>query len=177
MSDWITKLSELREGDTPAAIVTIISCKGSTARKVGTKMLVDIEGNSYGTVGGGSIEAQAIQDARNCIQGGQSKLFKYIANCKSGHGCGGSMDVFRMKKGVVKLLVLFVVLMVANTSLAWGLCNALTLVQPTGGEHISGFYNIMFTRDKSSTGAINQGTIVYIRGLPNYLESSRPTRV
>jgi xanthine/CO dehydrogenase XdhC/CoxF family maturation factor len=45
--EWQTK-------DIPCAIVTIIASQGFTPRKIGAKMLVNKDGQSEGSVGGGA---------------------------------------------------------------------------------------------------------------------------
>ena len=49
------------ENRTPTWMITVIATEGSTPGKVGMKMVIDIEGETIGTVGGGSIEHLVIR--------------------------------------------------------------------------------------------------------------------
>ena len=79
------------------SLVTVISTKGSTPRKSGSKMIVYDTGNIIGTIGGGCAEAKIIKDAA-LIAG--SKNFKIetidmtgeVAE-EEGMVCGGIMTV------------------------------------------------------------------------------------
>ena len=44
-------------------MATIIKKSGSSPRGVGSKMLIAQDGKCYGSVGGGSVEYQAVKDA------------------------------------------------------------------------------------------------------------------
>ena len=42
-------------------MITIISKSGSSPRGTGSKMFIDKDGNSYGSIGGGNVEFQALK--------------------------------------------------------------------------------------------------------------------
>ena len=46
-----------------AAIVTVVEARGSTPRGVSARMVVRTDGTIFGTVGGGAVEARAIEEA------------------------------------------------------------------------------------------------------------------
>jgi xanthine dehydrogenase accessory factor len=69
-------LGAMRRGE-PTAVATVIETYGSTPRQVGAKMLITADGQTVGTVGGGQIEAQVIQDARAAIAEGRSRQSHY----------------------------------------------------------------------------------------------------
>jgi xanthine dehydrogenase accessory factor len=79
-----------------AAVVTVIVASGSTPREEGTKMLVRADGSIMGTIGGGSIEKQVIQDALAVIRSGKPiKLaYRLQAGEELGMICGGDIEVF-----------------------------------------------------------------------------------
>lgn len=86
------------EAGRACALATIVGTRGSTPRKVGTKMLVDPEEGLLGTVGGGCGEADVIEAARQVIEDGvprlvQVDLTKDILSW-SPAVCGGVMEVF-----------------------------------------------------------------------------------
>ena len=92
------RLSQMAENAEPAALVTIIESTGSVPGKTGFKMLVDLEGNTLGTVGGGPIEATAIREAVEAIKKNASQIRKYRLDNKEAGGvgmiCGGEVTVF-----------------------------------------------------------------------------------
>lgn len=55
------------------ALATVVDTRGSTPRKVGTKMLVDPARGLVGTVGGGCGEAEVIEAAHAAIADGRSR--------------------------------------------------------------------------------------------------------
>jgi xanthine dehydrogenase accessory factor len=79
-----------------AAVVTVIAASGSTPRGEGTKMLVRADGSIIGTIGGGSVEKQAIQDALAVIRSGKPKKLGYHLQVGEELGmiCGGHIEVF-----------------------------------------------------------------------------------
>ncbi len=92
------RLCQMTGNAEPAALVTIIESAGSVPGKTGFKMLVDLEGNTLGTVGGGPIEATAIREAVEAIKENASKIRKYRLDNEQAGGvgmiCGGEVTVF-----------------------------------------------------------------------------------
>ncbi|MFC2020246.1 XdhC family aldehyde oxidoreductase maturation factor [Chloroflexota bacterium] len=70
-------ICEHLESDSPIVLVSIISVEGSTPRESGTKMVVDVNGKSYGTVGGSLLEAAAITESRNVLAEQRPKLMDF----------------------------------------------------------------------------------------------------
>jgi xanthine/CO dehydrogenase XdhC/CoxF family maturation factor len=79
------------------ALATIVDTRGSTPRKVGTKMLVDPEHGLVGTVGGGCGEAEVIEAAQATLADGQARRVRVDLTKDpmswSPAVCGGIMDV------------------------------------------------------------------------------------
>jgi len=85
------------EGGQPVALVTVVSVVGSTPGKVGYKMLVCDEGRrTFGTVGGGLIEARMIEEASRMLGEPRCRLFHFdlggTPDAEEGI-CGGSIDL------------------------------------------------------------------------------------
>jgi len=78
------------------ALVTVISTTGSTPGKVGYKMLVwGKKGESFGTVGGGSIEAEMIDTAKNILPSTEVQVFKLNLDGAADNEkaiCGGTVE-------------------------------------------------------------------------------------
>lgn len=85
------------EDDSPKAIVTIISTKGSVPRKAGAKMLVYPSGKISGSIGGGCSEGEVINNARYLLRTGgyQFQTVDMTGDVAEDEGmvCGGIMDV------------------------------------------------------------------------------------
>lgn len=86
-----------REGR-PVVLATIVRCRGSTPRGVGSKMLVDPERGLVGTVGGGCGEAAVIEAAREVVRTRTARLVRVDLTedllSWSPAVCGGVFDVF-----------------------------------------------------------------------------------
>ena len=79
------------------SLVTVISTKGSTPRKAGSKMIVYDSGNIIGTIGGGCAEAKIITDAA-LMAGSKNLKIETIDMTgeiaeEEGMVCGGKMTV------------------------------------------------------------------------------------
>lgn len=85
------------EGE-PGVLCTITAKHGSTPRGVGTWMLVRPDSSVLGTIGGGAVEFQAVQEAKALWEqgGGVTMTRHYDLSpdaASLGMVCGGSMDV------------------------------------------------------------------------------------
>lgn len=94
----LRKVCELTSRGQPLAVVTIIRTKGSTPRKAGVVMLVERNGNLWGTVGGGCGESEvrqrallAMDEQISCIH--KVNLLNDMA-ADDGMVCGGVMEFF-----------------------------------------------------------------------------------
>lgn len=74
--DIYSKIIELNKENRNFVIVTVVKSTGSTPGKAGFKMVVDDEGKTYGTVGGGAIEMEAIQESIRLMASGNENLLK-----------------------------------------------------------------------------------------------------
>jgi xanthine/CO dehydrogenase XdhC/CoxF family maturation factor len=93
-----TAAAEAAEAGRSTVLATIVRCKGSTPRGVGSKMLVDPEHGLVGTIGGGCGEAEVIEAARDVLQSGTPRLIRIDLTQDlfswSPAVCGGVFDVF-----------------------------------------------------------------------------------
>ena len=94
MSPFLRKLTELEESGTPAALVTVVRCSGSTPTAPGAKMVVLGDGTFFGTVGGGHLEQIVLVDARACLGSGAPSTFRYPLGATAGQCCGGVVETF-----------------------------------------------------------------------------------
>ncbi len=107
MKEIYNELKLVIEQGIPAVLCIVTMTTGSTPRKAGSKMLVYSDGSVKGTIGGGSIEFQAIKDALGIITSGapQSKKFHLEEDLKM--QCGGTMEVYFEPLGVLPKLYIF----------------------------------------------------------------------
>jgi xanthine dehydrogenase accessory factor len=79
------------------ALATVVRDQGSVPRHAGAKMLIYSDGAFEGTVGGGELESQVIQEALQALQDGKPRLLEYaFHDVEQGDVgvCGGEMEVF-----------------------------------------------------------------------------------
>ncbi len=98
MREIYQALKGLMDSNGRGALVTVTNTKGSTPRKAGAKMLILSSGEVVGTVGGGCVEAEVWQEAKEVVKTGEPKLlsFSLTADLAADTGmiCGGIMDMF-----------------------------------------------------------------------------------
>lgn len=90
-------LAARRAGRT-CALATVVATRGSTPRKNGAKMLVDLDTGLVGTVGGGCGEAEVIAAAGETMKTGVPQMVRVDLTDDplswSGSICGGILEVF-----------------------------------------------------------------------------------
>jgi len=98
MGDHFRQIQELMEEGTSFVCVTLVDIKGSTPRAQGGRMLVTASGLHSGTVGGGLVEAKALEFSQEFLQqselSGQTKFIQWNLNRDIGMSCGGSVKLF-----------------------------------------------------------------------------------
>jgi xanthine dehydrogenase accessory factor len=90
-------LAEALNGGPAVALATIVSTEGSVPRHTGTKMVVEADGSTIGTVGGGKVEVAIRDDAVAALERNEPELRHYALQ-DPGQGdpgiCGGTMSVY-----------------------------------------------------------------------------------
>lgn len=79
------------------AVLTVVRASGSTPRHLPSNMMVHADGSFVGSIGGGTMELQAIQDAQQAIAEKQPRLVDYNLTGKAPGNvglCGGTEQVF-----------------------------------------------------------------------------------
>jgi len=96
MTDIYQEIIEIKSNGIDAALVTIISAEGSTPRETGAKMLVKNDGSIIGSIGGGSLELSAKNEALRAIRTGKSKRMNYSLQPGGDADmiCGGDVEIF-----------------------------------------------------------------------------------
>lgn len=93
MSQWVQALDRIGERGLNAVMVTIASGKGSTPREAGAKMVVTLNA-LHGTIGGGDVEFQAIDIAREMLRETDARRSKrFPLGASFGQYCGGAANL------------------------------------------------------------------------------------
>jgi xanthine dehydrogenase accessory factor len=93
--DIFEEIVRLRRQGVALALATLVQCEGSTPQKPGAKLLVPEEGPLVGTLGGGCLEAEVVQNARAALLDGVARTLAF--DLSEGVGslvCGGRALVF-----------------------------------------------------------------------------------
>lgn len=99
MDVW-EQLERLRLAGKGAVLAIVVHVVGSAYRREGAKLLVDEDGNLYGTISGGCLEGEVREAARQVLQSGRPRLLHFDLTADDdavwglGLGCNGRIDVF-----------------------------------------------------------------------------------
>lgn len=100
-ADLVRRTAQLADEAVPLVVVTLVETKGSTPADVGAKMLVTTAGLDAGTVGGGRVEAKAIEYAQAMLADGAScQSVDWSLKADVGMTCGGRVRLFFEPVGV-----------------------------------------------------------------------------
>ena len=97
--DWLEAVAQLRRDGVYGVLVTVSAVRGHAPREAGAKMVVGAD-HAWGTIGGGNVEASAIERARELIAQGVTTVDHFTSRLNSHerarHGrqcCGGEMEL------------------------------------------------------------------------------------
>jgi xanthine dehydrogenase accessory factor len=96
--DIYEEIVELRQQGRRGAVATIVNVRGSIPSFETAKMLVRDDGSILGTIGGGCVEADVWQAAREVMESERPRTLTFNLNQNPKHDtgllCGGTLDVF-----------------------------------------------------------------------------------
>jgi len=96
--DIYEEIVKLRNEGRRGAIATIVNVRGSVPSFRTAKMLVRDDGSILGTIGGGCVEAEVWQAAREVMEAERPRTLTFDLNhdpkYDTGLVCGGTLDVF-----------------------------------------------------------------------------------
>ena len=96
--DIYEQIVELRREGRRGAVATIVNVRGSIPSFQTAKMLVRDDGSIVGTIGGGCVEADVWQAAREVMESEKPRTLKFDLNQNpkydTGLVCGGTLEVF-----------------------------------------------------------------------------------
>ncbi len=115
MSDgtWLDAVARLRAAREPGVLVTLVAVRGHAPRAAGAKLVVSTA-RSWGSIGGGNVEAVAVQRARALlgVRGAAPETFTVALSDRAPyeHGvqcCGGNVTVLLEPLPVVPAVAVF----------------------------------------------------------------------
>lgn len=96
--DIYEQIVALRQQGRKGAVATIVNVRGSIPSFETAKMLVRDDGSIVGTVGGGCVEADVWQAAREVMESKKPRTLTFNLNQNPKHDtglvCGGTLDIF-----------------------------------------------------------------------------------
>jgi xanthine dehydrogenase accessory factor len=96
--DLYEEIVKLRQAGRRAAVATIVDVHGSIPSFKTAKMLVRDDGSIFGTIGGGCVEAEVWQAAREVMESERPRTLTFNLNqdpkYDTGLVCGGTLDIF-----------------------------------------------------------------------------------
>ncbi len=93
MNNWIELLLDFKSKKEHVALVTVTKILGSAPCKITSKMIVTKDKNIFGTIGGGKLEFQVIDEAINAINEHKIKEFSYTLGPEFEQCCGGKVEL------------------------------------------------------------------------------------
>jgi len=96
--DLYQEIVKLRQQGRRGAVATIVNVRGSIPSFETAKMLVRDDGSICGTIGGGCVEAEVWQAAREVMESEKPRTLTFNLNqdpkYDTGLVCGGTLDIF-----------------------------------------------------------------------------------
>lgn len=96
--DVFEELVRLRRGGRRCALATIVQVNGSIPSYQSAKLLVRDDGSLVGTIGGGCVEAEVWNAAREAMETGESRHLTFSLGQEAAYDngliCGGQLNVF-----------------------------------------------------------------------------------
>ena len=96
--DLYEEIVKLRKEGRRGAVATIVNVRGSIPSFKTAKMLVRYDGSILGTIGGGCVEAEVWQAAREVMESEKPRTLTFDLNqdpkYDTGLVCGGTLDIF-----------------------------------------------------------------------------------
>lgn len=93
MEDLYQRIIDLRREGRAAVLVTVVASKGHVPLPPPGKMLADADGRLAGTVGGGALEARALEEVGRVLTGGGHHLKDYLLDGEHADATASDADI------------------------------------------------------------------------------------
>ena len=98
MKEIVDEVERWRAQGERVAVATVVATRLSAPRPIGSKFAVSESGAICGSVSGGCVESDVVEQARDVLASGEPKLLTYGITDDEAFGvglpCGGEIDVF-----------------------------------------------------------------------------------
>jgi xanthine dehydrogenase accessory factor len=98
VKEIVNEVERWRQNGEQVAVATVVATRMSAPRPVGAKFAVSERGAICGSVSGGCVESDVVEQAKDVIESGVPKLLTYGISDDEALGvglpCGGEIDVF-----------------------------------------------------------------------------------
>jgi xanthine dehydrogenase accessory factor len=98
VKEIVDEVERWRERGERIAVATVVATRMSAPRPVGSKFAVSESGAICGSVSGGCVESDVVEQAKDVLATGVPKLLSYGISDDDALGiglpCGGEIDVF-----------------------------------------------------------------------------------
>ncbi len=96
--DILINAETWRRAGKGVAVATVVETWGSAPRPVGSRLVIDEDGNFLGSVSGGCVEGAVVTEALDVIESGKPRLLEFgVADetaWRVGLSCGGKIAVY-----------------------------------------------------------------------------------
>jgi xanthine dehydrogenase accessory factor len=98
VKEIVSEVERWRQNGDQVAVATVVATRMSAPRPVGAKFAVSERGAICGSVSGGCVESDVVEQAKDVLESGVPKLLTYGISDDEALGvglpCGGEIDVF-----------------------------------------------------------------------------------
>ena len=98
MRELLPQIQEWRDAGKKIALATVVLAEGSAPRREGARLVVSEDGEMAGSVSGGCVEGDVINQALDVLVDGTPRLLRYAITSEMvwdvGLACGGTVEVF-----------------------------------------------------------------------------------
>ena len=98
LKEIVNEVERWRQSGEKVAVATVVATRMSAPRPVGAKFAVSERGAICGSVSGGCVESDVVEQAKDVLEDGVPKLLTYGISDDEALGvglpCGGEIDVF-----------------------------------------------------------------------------------
>lgn len=101
LQEIITQYKRLESAGTKTVLATVVDVKGSSYRLPGARMLIGENGEMFGTVSGGCLEADVLERAQRVWQTGAAEVFTYDTTAQEDSVFSLNMGC----RGVIRILL------------------------------------------------------------------------
>jgi xanthine/CO dehydrogenase XdhC/CoxF family maturation factor len=98
VQEILPEIERWQEAGERVVVATVVANRRSAPRRVGSSLAIAESGKICGSVSGGCVEGDVVEQARAVFETGEPKLLSYGISDEQAWGvglpCGGEIDVF-----------------------------------------------------------------------------------